>query len=192
MANGFSTKERSVKHKTPAVHITCGSPSTCALVALAFSRFSCIWVCASSIVAKSASAVAAKDDARQQAACIRPEDHRCSIKVLGRSGLDRLLAPHEQIFVDDLQMVKRLGLHTLHVVDADVDRIVDERPDACSAPECCSVFRLDPFFIQILRKDIPELIDALISSNRGARLSGEGLFVWQPAFQTEADQTGKA
>ena len=102
------------------------------------------------IVAEPASAVPAEDDACQQAARIRPEDHRLTVEVLGRPGFDCLLASHEQIFVDDLQMVKRLGLHSLHVVDADVDRILNDRPDACPAPESSSVFCLDPFSIQVL------------------------------------------
>ena len=65
------------------------------------------------------------------------------------AALDRLLAPHEQVFVDDLQMVKRLRLDSLHMVNADVDRVVDDRPDACPAPEARSAFGLDPFFIQV-------------------------------------------
>ena len=36
------------------------------------------------------------------------------------------------------------------MVNADVDRVVDDRPDACPAPETCSAFGLDPFFIQVL------------------------------------------
>jgi hypothetical protein len=81
------------------------------------------------IVAEPASAVPAEDDARQQAARICPEDHGLTVEVLGRPGFDCLLASHEQIFVDDLQMVEGLGLHSLHVVNPDVDRVVDERPD---------------------------------------------------------------
>ena len=102
------------------------------------------------VVAEPASAVSAVDDARQQAPGVRPEDHRLAVVVLGRSAFDRLLAPHEQVFVDDLQMVKRLRLDSLHMVNADVDRVVDDRPDACPAPETCSAFGLDPFFIQVL------------------------------------------
>ena len=106
------------------------------------------------VVAEPASAVSAVDNARQQAPGVRPEDHRLAVVVLGRSAFDRLLAPHEQVFVDDLQMVKRLRLHSLHVVNADVDRVVDDRPDACPAPETCSAFGLDPFFIQVLRDPV--------------------------------------
>ena len=40
------------------------------------------------------------------------------------------------------------------MVNPDVDRVVDERPDACSAPEGGSVFCLDPFSIQVLRDPV--------------------------------------
>ncbi|MBR2824155.1 MAG: hypothetical protein IKE24_10780 [Clostridia bacterium] len=43
----------------------------------------------------------AEDDARQQAARIRSEDHRLAVEVLSRPDFDCLLASHEQIFVDD-------------------------------------------------------------------------------------------
>ena len=58
------------------------------------------------VIAEPASAMSAENDARQQAPGIRSENHRFAVEVLGRFGFDSLLASHEQIIIDDLQILE--------------------------------------------------------------------------------------
>ena len=82
------------------------------------------------VVTEPASAMSTKNDACQKASDIRSEDHRFAVEVLSQSIFDGLRISHEQIFIDDLQLLEGFRPRTPHVVNTNVNQVVDDRPVA--------------------------------------------------------------
>ena len=71
------------------------------------------------------SAFLAVEQAREQAARVRPfRDRHVLLQNRGAS-LNDFLTPGEQVIIDDLQIIELWGMSIAHVHMANVDRIVD-------------------------------------------------------------------
>ena len=71
-------------------------------------------------------------------------------EVLCGAALNRLLAALKKGLVDDFQVIERLGLDTLHVVNSDVHGVVDQGTDGGTSPEARSALRFEAASIEVL------------------------------------------
>ena len=76
------------------------------------------------------------------------------LKLSSALAVNRLLTALKKGLVNDFQVIERLGLDALHVVNANVHGVVDQSSDGSTTPEACSALRFNAACIGVLSDSI--------------------------------------